>query len=32
MDTSPDMPGNDIKARIIENYDGSDMFSIQKKT
>ncbi|WP_019230375.1 peptidase T [Sedimentibacter sp. B4] len=25
MDTSPDMPGNDIKARIIENYDGSDI-------
>lgn len=25
MDTSPDMPGNDIKARIVENYDGSDI-------
>lgn len=25
MDTSPDMPGNGIKARIIENYDGSDI-------
>lgn len=25
MDTSPDMPGNDIKARIINNYDGKDI-------
>lgn len=25
MDTSPDMPGNDIKARIIENYGGNDI-------
>lgn len=25
MDTSPDMPGKDIKARIIENYDGKDI-------
>ncbi|MGB4438149.1 MAG: hypothetical protein WBJ13_02765 [Sedimentibacter sp.] len=22
MDTSPDMPGNDIKPKIIHNYDG----------
>lgn len=25
MDTSPDMPGKDIKPRIIENYDGKDI-------
>lgn len=25
VDTSPDMPGNDIKPRIIENYDGGDI-------
>lgn len=25
MDTSPDMPGNDIKARIVKNYDGKDI-------
>ncbi|MEG0468783.1 MAG: peptidase T [Longicatena sp.] len=25
MDTSPDMLGKDVKARIIENYDGNDI-------
>ncbi|MFA9423908.1 MAG: peptidase T [Sedimentibacter sp.] len=25
MDTSPDMPGNDVKAKIIYNYDGKDI-------
>lgn len=25
MDTAPSMPGNDIKARIVENYDGNDI-------
>lgn len=25
VDTSPDMPGNDIKARIVENWDGEDI-------
>jgi tripeptide aminopeptidase len=25
VDTSPDMPGNDIKPRIIENYNGGDV-------
>jgi len=25
VDTSPDMPGNNIKPQIIENYDGSDV-------
>ncbi|MDY0103403.1 MAG: peptidase T [Lentimicrobium sp.] len=25
VDTSPDMPGNDIKPQIIENYDGGDV-------
>ncbi|MCD8073064.1 MAG: peptidase T [Alistipes sp.] len=25
VDTSPDMPGNGIKPRIIENYDGGDI-------
>ena len=25
MDTSPDMPGNDIKPQIIKNYDGKDI-------
>lgn len=25
MDTSPDMPGNNIKAKIVKNYDGSDI-------
>jgi tripeptide aminopeptidase len=31
MDTSPDMPGNDIKARIIENYEGSDIVLNKEK-
>lgn len=25
MDTSPDMPGNDIKPQVIRNYDGGDI-------
>lgn len=25
MDTSPDMPGNDIKPKIVHNYDGKDI-------
>jgi len=25
VDTSPDMPGKDVKPRIIENYDGGDI-------
>jgi tripeptide aminopeptidase len=25
MDTSPDMPGNDIKAKIVNNYDGKEI-------
>lgn len=25
VDTSPDMPGNDIKPRFVENYDGKDI-------
>jgi len=25
VDTSPDMPGNDIKPRFVENYDGGDI-------
>ena len=25
MDTSPDASGKDVKARIIENYDGNDI-------
>ena len=25
VDTSPDMPGNDIKPRVVENYDGGDI-------
>lgn len=25
VDTSPDMPGNDIKPQVIENYDGGDV-------
>lgn len=25
VDTSPDMPGNDIKPRFVENYDGGDV-------
>ncbi|MGD9492347.1 MAG: peptidase T [Bacteroidales bacterium] len=25
MDTSPDMPGNDVKPQIIESYDGGDI-------
>ena len=30
MDTSPDCSGKDIKPRIIENYDGSDIVLSQK--
>lgn len=25
MDTAPDMPGNDVKPQLIENYDGSEI-------
>jgi len=25
VDTSPDMPGNNVKPRIVENYDGKDI-------
>ncbi len=31
MDTSPDMPGNDIKPRIIHNYDGKDVILNEEK-
>ncbi|MDW5299659.1 MAG: peptidase T [Sedimentibacter sp.] len=31
MDTSPDMPGNDIKPKIIHNYDGSDIVLNEEK-
>lgn len=31
MDTSPDMPGNDIKPRIIHNYDGKDIVLNEEK-
>ncbi len=30
VDTSPDMPGNDIKPQIIENYDGGDVLLNQE--
>ena len=31
MDTAPDMPGNDIKAKIIHNYDGKDIVLNKEK-
>ena len=31
MDTSPDMPGNDVKARIVKNYDGKDIVLNEEK-
>lgn len=31
MDTSPDMPGNDVKFRIVHNYDGKDIVLNEKK-
>ena len=31
MDTSPDMPGNGIKARIVHNYDGKDIVLNEEK-
>ena len=31
MDTSPDMPGNDIKPRIVHNYDGKDIVLNEEK-
>ncbi|WP_313164910.1 peptidase T [Sedimentibacter sp.] len=31
MDTAPDMPGNDIKATIIYNYDGKDIILNKEK-
>ncbi|HAH57075.1 MAG: peptidase T [Lentimicrobiaceae bacterium] len=30
VDTSPDMPGNDIKPRLVENYDGGDVLLNQE--
>ncbi len=31
MDTSPEMPGNNIKPKILENYDGGDiMLNVEK--
>lgn len=30
VDTSPDMPGNNIKPRIVENYDGGDILLNQE--
>lgn len=32
MDTSPDMSGENVKPRIIENYDGSDIILNEKLT
>ena len=31
MDTAPDMPGNDIKARIVHDYDGKDIVLNEEK-
>lgn len=31
MDTSPDMPGNNVKPKIIYNYDGSDIVLNEEK-
>ncbi len=31
MDTSPDMPGNNIKPRIVQNYDGKDIVLNEEK-
>ncbi|WP_326907735.1 peptidase T [Sedimentibacter sp. MB31-C6] len=31
MDTSPDMPGNNIKTKIIHNYDGKDILLNEEK-
>lgn len=31
MDTSPDMSGKNIKARIVENYDGNDILLNEEK-
>jgi tripeptide aminopeptidase len=31
VDTAPDMPGHDIKPRLIENYDGEDIVLNQEK-
>ncbi len=30
MDTSPDMPGNDIKPKVVKNYDGKDIVLNEK--
>lgn len=30
MDTSPDMPGNDVKAKIVKDYDGNDIVLNEK--
>jgi tripeptide aminopeptidase len=31
MDTSPDMPGNNVKARIVRNYDGKNIVLNKEK-
>lgn len=31
MDTAPDMPGNDVKARIVKEYDGMDIVLNEEK-
>lgn len=31
MDTSPDMPGNNIKTKIVHNYDGKDIVLNEEK-
>lgn len=31
MDTSPDMPGNDVKAKVVKNYDGKDIVLNKEK-
>lgn len=31
MDTAPDMPGNDVHAKIIKNYDGQDIILNEEK-
>lgn len=31
MDTSPEMPGNDVKPQIVENYDGGDIILNKEK-
>lgn len=31
MDTSPDMPGDNVKAKIVKNYDGKDIILNEEK-